>query len=189
MQIVSDVVLAPFTKPKGISKHPFCVGSTQLNSEYKTIKDVKFPEIDRHFFAFVQGARAAKLPISSSSLHHRAVHILDRLPNTDQDETLLEKMKFFSASPSWVTGIAKRHALRSVRLHGEGCSVSVKDVSLDICKLCKKLLDYKYAWIFNMGETGLFFRLFPKRSYILPGEDKHRIRGTKDMKAKARVTL
>ncbi|PXF45097.1 Jerky protein-like [Gracilariopsis chorda] len=40
-----------------------------------------------------------------------------------------------------------------------------------------------------MDETDLFFKLFPKRSYILLGEDKHHVLGTKDMKAKARVSL
>ena len=43
--------------------------------------------------------------------------------------------------------------------------------------------------IFNVDETGLFFQCFPKRTYILRDENGQKIRGSKKMTEKARVTL
>ena len=42
--------------------------------------------------------------------------------------------------------------------------------------------------IFNMDETGLFYRCLPNRSFV-PVEQRRAARGTKSMKAKERVTL
>ena len=42
--------------------------------------------------------------------------------------------------------------------------------------------------VYNMDETGLFFKLLPNRSYI-KADKAHAARGTKFMKSKNRVTL
>ncbi len=42
--------------------------------------------------------------------------------------------------------------------------------------------------VYNMDETGLFFKLLPNSSYI-KAEDRKTERGIKLMKAKGRVTL
>ena len=52
-------------------------------------------------------------------------------------------------------------------------------------------MGYKLENIFNMDETGLFFRTIPNRTYLMPSEtDKRQAgRGLKSMKAKDRITV
>jgi len=47
---------------------------------------------------------------------------------------------------------------------------------------------YEPDQIYNMDETGLFFRCLPNRAYVTSGR-RRRARGTKAMKSKDRVTL
>ena len=43
--------------------------------------------------------------------------------------------------------------------------------------------------IYNIDETGLFFKLFPKQSYVLESESGKKLRGVTGMGAKDRFTL
>ena len=57
-------------------------------------------------------------------------------------------------------------------------------------ELRNKLRDYKPENVFNMDETGLFFRALPNRSYVLSDVDSRQYRrGSKSLTAKDRVTL
>ena len=67
---------------------------------------------------------------------------------------------------------------------------------MSIWKLQKRLRDklveggYAADHIFNMAETGLFYRCMPRCSYLLDGCDSRQAgRGMKSLKAKDRVTL
>ena len=82
----------------------------------------------------------------------------------------------------------KRHALRSVTLHGEAGQVQASAVAKDIGILRSHLSDYDAEHIYNIDETGLFFKLLPRRTYISASEDRKSLRGVKAMKAKDRIT-
>lgn len=97
-------------------------------------------------------------------------------------------MESFAASQGWITNFVRRHGIRSVSLHGEGGSVNAMGVSEGMRKLREKLIDYDVDCIFNMDETGLFFKLLPSRSYITSAENIKSVRGTKAMRAKDRIT-
>ena len=57
-------------------------------------------------------------------------------------------------------------------------------VAADMEKLRQKLADYDAGLIFNVDETGTFFKLFPRRTYICSFENKKPLPGTKAMRAK-----
>ena len=54
------------------------------------------------------------------------------------------------------------NALFSVRLHGEGSRVSVRDVSARICRLREQLADFDEDVIFKMNDSGLLL-IFSRR--------------------------
>ena len=62
-------------------------------------------------------------------------------------------------------------------------------ISEEMKALRQKLSEYSLDCIFNMDETGLFFRCLPKRSYILGNEKESEVQGSKKMVDKNRVTL
>eukprot|EP00171_Calliarthron_tuberculosum_P001839 IDg1839t1 len=57
-----------------------------------------------------------------------------------------------------------------------------------IAKLRQSLADFRISNIYNVDETGLFFKLLPKRTYVLHHENKKTLRGVKAMKAKDQIT-
>ena len=80
---------------------------------------------------------------------------------------------------------------QSVRLHGEAGDVNLKeaDKKMDEVRTALKEKGYTRENIFNMNESGLFYRCMPNRTYIVGGGDVRQLgKGTKAMKAKDRVT-
>ena len=85
-------------------------------------------------------------------------------------------------SNGWAHNFKRRHGIRQFVMHGEGGSASEEDVrkARELLKLA--LGDYKIEDIYNMDETGLFYRMSPNRS--LASAER---RGVK--KDKARITV
>jgi len=98
-------------------------------------------------------------------------------------------LQSFKASWGWYEKFRKRWGLKSVLLHGEGADVDKENPELLVAleKLYQLIGEYDPNWVFNMDETGLFFRLLPRYSVLLPDEDVSTSRGKK--KSKERVSL
>ena len=62
------------------------------------------------------------------------------------------------------------------------------DVELEIAILREKIKKYDPNNVYNMDETGLFFKVLPNRSYVKEKDCKN-ARGTKLMKAKDCLTI
>ena len=128
------------------------------------------------------------MPLTVLVLKHEALRISDKLLKTAYAEDTRKRLSNFAASNSWVQAFISRKGLRSVRLHDEGASFDIGKVAREISKLRRTPSDFEEEFIFNMNGTGLF-KLFAKRSYVLPSEVRDVLRGTKDMKANARVSI
>lgn len=94
----------------------------------------------------------------------------------------------FKASESWAGKFARDSGWRSQALHGEAGEVNIEGLEPEIQKLRDLIAEYDLDNVFNMDETGLFFKLLPNRSYVKV-EKARAARGSKFMKAKDRVTL
>ncbi|KAI1006655.1 hypothetical protein K3495_g1559 [Podosphaera aphanis] len=66
-------------------------------------------------------------------------------------------------SGGWLNSIKARTGLKQVRRHGEGESMNINDVYLEIARLRELLCNYGPKDIFNMDETGLFYALPPSK--------------------------
>lgn len=97
-------------------------------------------------------------------------------------------MKSFCASRRWVQRWTQRHSLASVALHGAGGSVHRAEAAARMTDIPGLHHDLDPENIFNMNETGLFYRCLPNRSFV-PVEQPQAAGGTRAMKAKERVTL
>ncbi|KAH9086319.1 hypothetical protein LEN26_020242 [Aphanomyces euteiches] len=83
-----------------------------------------------------------------------------------------------SVSLSWVSRFKTRHGIRSYRLHGEVGTVDVADLNKQRQELQTLIEQYEPQNVFNMDETGLFFRMLPSRALAtmpISGKDKSRI--------------
>ena len=55
-----------------------------------------------------------------------------------------------------------------------------------VCKECEEYYDLNN--IYNVDETGLLYRVLPRRTYLAPSENRKTARGVKGMKAKELFT-
>jgi hypothetical protein len=69
-------------------------------------------------------------------------------------------------------------------LHGEGAEVNKSDLGLlaALNNLHAIIAQYDPENVYNMDETGLFFRLLPRCSLLMPNEDISTTRGKKNPK-------
>ena len=74
-------------------------------------------------------------------------------------------------------------------MFGEGAEVNNTDPQLleSLNKLYEIIREYPPSCIYNMDETGLFHRLLPCYTLLMPNEDVSTVRGKK--KSKDQVTL
>lgn len=86
----------------------------------------------------------------------------------------------FKASNGWLASFKSRHNIVGIKLCGESASVSLETVDEWKGRLPSLLEDYKAENVFNLDETGLFFRATPDRSLAVKGSDCHGGKRSKD---------
>uniref|UniRef100_UPI00358EE15A tigger transposable element-derived protein 1-like n=1 Tax=Myxine glutinosa TaxID=7769 RepID=UPI00358EE15A len=85
------------------------------------------------------------------------------------------KQTTFSASKGWFDKFQKRFGLRSVPLHGEAASADKAGAEEYVNNTFKTLIEeggYRPEQVFNMDETGLFWKRMPSRTFIMKDEAK-----------------
>jgi hypothetical protein len=124
--------------------------------------------------------RRARLPVPPSLAIMKAKSIASTLSISDSD---------FKASWQWLSRFRTRRGLQKMLLHGEGAKVDKNDPELlsALEELYSIIAQYDPENVYNMDETGLFFRLLPRYSILMPNEDNASTKGKK--KAKDRVSL
>lgn len=98
------------------------------------------------------------------------------------------RVEDFKAGERWARNFVKRNSIDSVRLHGEAGSVNkeaIKEAMEELRALCAK---YPARLIFNVDETGLQWKLMPRRTYLSNLEDRKTARGSKGMFFKDRLS-
>ena len=152
------------------------------------MRPAQFPQLEAKIMHFISLARSAKIPVTHAIISVKALCLKEELLKQDISVDEASMLRNFTASRGWTDKFVKRHSLRSVALYGEAGSVDVSGIDADIVALREKLGDYEPSNIYNVDETGLFFKFLPRRTYICTHEHKKSVRGTKAMKAKDRIT-
>ena len=132
---------------------------------------------------FVEEARKVPLPVTRATIQSFGVAAGDKMlaaASTSADK----KLEMFGASEKSVRNFLLRHGMSSTVLHGEAGSVDVESIAEGMEAIRLACLDYDMENIFNVDETGIFFRLLPKRTYLSIAENRKTARGTKAMNAK-----
>lgn len=90
----------------------------------------------------------------------------------------------FKTTDKYISGLKKRHNIVLAKMSGESASVNEEKVIQWANELKTYLSDYKPEDVYNLDETGLFYRLLPSKTYAFADEKRY---GNK--KSKIRVTL
>jgi len=118
-------------------------------------------------------------------------HVEDEMDIDDDDEagpSSPKKATPFTASKGWFDKFQRRYGIRSVSLHGEAASADKVAADHYVSETFREIIEeggYKPEQVFNMDETGLFWKRMPSRTFIM--KDEAKVRGFKAQKD--RVTL
>lgn len=149
---------------------------TKNRSENKELDDAVYT-----WFTEMRNPKFRCKPLSISRAHIQARALR---------EAEIRGVSGFSASDGWFRNWRRRYEVgASIRLYGEAGDVDTAAIEPVMRELRVQLINYDPKNIFNMDETGLFYRAMPSRTYLAYNESRKTVRGTKALKAKDRVTL
>lgn len=146
-------------------------------------------QIERLVEKYIEDARHVKLPVTGDTIKAfglKAKGVIQA--SADTTPALRTHTEGFTAGDKWHRNFVTRHGMKSVTRHGEGGSVNEQAAAEGMQKVRAACRDYELENIFNVDETGLQYKILPKRTYLASLENRKTARGTKDMKAKERVS-
>jgi hypothetical protein len=114
-----------------------------------------WPILDQKLSEWVEGHIDAGYPITGALIQYKASEYWTKIPKYRD----LLKPQF---SEGWLTRFKQRHSLRYYTFHGEAASV-LSSIHEDIKPIRAIYDQYDLKDIYNMDETGLYWRRMPNR--------------------------
>lgn len=130
--------------------------STKVRPELMT-------KMEALLYIWIEDCNQKGLPLSTENISIKALTIFNTLKQKyDPDD----KIKF-AASRGWFDKFKRRHKLHSLVLNGESASAN----KIEADKFCDEFMNnikgtYSLDQIFNVDETGLFWKRMPSRTFI-----------------------
>ena len=154
-------------------------GKNRVSLDVRRNLYAKYPILEQRLVEFILFARQQRLPMSSKILTTRALAIASELG-----------IEGFHASNGWLEKFIRRSPVQtSFKLHGKGGSVLPSSHVERMEQIRDIAKHYHVSNIYNMDESGLFYRMSPQRTYLSGFEQREAVRGTEFGKHKERVTI
>lgn len=147
-----------------------------------------FVQIENRVLRLLDEARKLKIPVQRGTIQQFARQACRELAHKASTDAERNRYGQFSTSEAWVKKFISRRNLKSLTLHGQAGSVNDEAIADGLERVRSVCAEYDPECIYNVDETGLFFKVLPKRTYLAPGENRKTTRGVKGMTAKDRVT-
>jgi hypothetical protein len=134
--------------------------SGENNSKRKLLRKPKFEDIDEAVIKWLRDVRQHKISISGPLIKETALEIAKN-----------KGIENFVASDGWLRKLKTRHDITFGSVVGESAGVDRNVVSDWLTNRLPEILkDYEPKNIWNADETGLFWRLQPKKTMRIKGE-------------------
>ncbi|XP_050545073.1 jerky protein homolog-like [Daktulosphaira vitifoliae] len=127
----------------------------------KTLKTGEFPEVEDALYLWFLQERNRHTPISGEILKEKAKYFYKRIAHKDQKDD-------FQASDGWLDKFKNRFGLRLLCMAGEKLSCDVNSVEPYKEKFQKVIQELSLTpdQVYNADESGLFWRLLPKKTFV-----------------------
>lgn len=123
-------------------------------------------EMERLLTIWIEDQNQRNIPISLTFVQEKARSLFNDLKAAHPRED--DCNEEFGASRGWFNRFKERANLHSIRVQGEAASADVSAAN-NFPKILKAIIDnegYMPEQIFNVDETGLFWKKMPARTYI-----------------------
>ena len=131
-------------------------------------------EMEQCLYLWFTNARSKNIPVTDEILKEKAKQFGNETGVTE-----------FSYSNGWLQRFKSRHGISSHIISGESAGVDRGLIDTGRQEALRKMQNYSKRNIFNIDETGLFFRMLPDRSLTTAEYTK----GTKKIKERITVAL
>ena len=117
-------------------------------------RDAEHPLLEEALFEWHQRLQNSRIPISGELIRIAAAQLWQRIPALA--ETAEPKW-----STGWLEGFKSRNNIRKRKQHGEAASVNMEGAEDRMIELRAIVAPYPPKDVFNMDETGLFWKAIP----------------------------
>lgn len=125
-----------------------------IGGDRKRSKICKYEDVDTAVLKWVKMLRDKNMPVPGPLIKEKAMEYAERLGH-----------EAFQASSGWLDKFKKRHEIVEKVISGESGCVSEADCSQWKATILKSIVEeYEPDNIFNMDETGLFFKCLPNKT-------------------------
>ncbi|XP_070612805.1 tigger transposable element-derived protein 1-like [Erythrolamprus reginae] len=161
-----------------------------------TPRNKRLMKMEAALSVWVQDCRKKSIALDTNTIRTKAQQLYNRLEDTeggDADEGNADEgagdsedpqpstssassaPATFTASKGWFEKFQRRYGLKSVSLHGEAASADTGAAENFVQRTFKDLIaegGYLPEQVFNMDETGLFWKRMPSRTFLMQDEAK-----------------
>ena len=134
--------------------------SNACDGRKRVSQSTKYDSVNRLVWEWFKDASSRQVSLSGPLIKEKAMEFAKSLD-----------IECFKASNGWLESFKKRHNLAFTKMSGERGDVNLETVSVWKKRLPEICFGYEPKDVFNMDETGLFFRGSPKTTFKVRGED------------------
>lgn len=146
---------------------------TPIDRDSKRKRSVRHPRLDNVLANWILQCLHKRICLTGDLIKMKAGKFAEQLgiPNSETP----------SFSDGWLEKFQQRHNLRCYKSHGERGSADNEAINRSLPELRELVSGYRLSDVFNMDETGLFYRLCPDKTIAvrqLEGHKKDKVRLT-----------
>lgn len=151
------------------------------NLKKKTRVDAgKFVVLERELLEWFVAVRTEKNVITFAILRTKALQIRAYLIENVADESTASLYIGFKASDCWLQKFRKRHDIKHLSIKGNEDNIAPTEIYIGRIQVKKSVEGYEPQDIFNVDETGLFYRQLPGLALVLGSLSHKEVTTSKD---------
>ncbi|XP_045110013.1 tigger transposable element-derived protein 1-like [Portunus trituberculatus] len=134
-------------------------GAPVKGSQSSYARPVEMQRMEKMLATWIEHQNKTRVPISLALIKAKAVLIY---------ETIEREKKPFIASNGWFNNFQKRYGFQNLKMVGEASSADAQ-AAVEYPAVLQKIIedgDYSPKQVFNIDETGLYWKKLPNRTYI-----------------------
>lgn len=159
--------------------------ASQMATKLTRYRSAIMEKMEKLLILWIEDNNQRKIPMSTMTIQEKAKTIFETLRKADEEGIFQNES--FGASKGWFEKFKTRHNLHNIKMKGEAAS-SDTSAAREYPNVLKKIIEaggYVPEQVFNVDESGLYWKRMPDRTFISTAENS--IPGFKV--AKERLTL
>lgn len=152
----------------------FCDSAKKVS----TVRNKDIVRMESALALWISDCRKKSIPLDGNIIREKARKLYQQFAAGNNagepGPSTVPEPEDFQASKGWFDRFQKRFNIRSVSLHGEAASADI-EAAQKYPETFRHIVEekgYKPEQVFNMDETGLFWKKMPSRTYIMKDEAK-----------------